>query len=180
MKELKDRIELLTLFPKCGVGAELGVERGNFSEQLLEKAMPRELWLIDAWRHLPGEYENDPVDHDDETFERMYQRIAKKYSGHMRVNVLRSLIEDAAAKFPDDYFDWIYLDADHSAEAVKRHLQLWIPKVKEGGIIAGHDYYNTGNFPWIHVKEAVDELFTPDVITMEECGSWLKYKDDTL
>jgi predicted O-methyltransferase YrrM len=42
--------------------------------------------------------------------------------------------------FEDSYFDWIYIDTNHSYETTKEELNLYSPKIKKGGIIAGHDY----------------------------------------
>ncbi|MEX0773138.1 MAG: class I SAM-dependent methyltransferase, partial [Balneolales bacterium] len=59
-----------------------------------------------------------------------------------------------------NYFDWIYIDTDHSYETTRDELRLYASKVKQGGIIAGHDYVK-GN--WITtyrygVIEAVHEF----------------------
>ena len=57
----------------------------------------------------------------------------------------------AAAIFPDFYFDLVYIDADHSYDAVKKDIDYWSRKVKLEGILAGHDYN------MVSVKKAVDE-----------------------
>lgn len=67
---------------------------------------------------------------------------------------------EAAQDFEDGYFDWIYIDTDHSYETTRDELELYAPKMKPGGIIAGHDY-KIGN--WISmyrygVIEAVHEF----------------------
>ncbi len=64
---------------------------------------------------------------------------------------------EAAALFPDDYFDWIYVDGDHVYEAVRADLELFDPKVRPGGLIAGDDYGQAG---WWKdgVTRAVDEF----------------------
>lgn len=53
------------------------------------------------------------------------------------------MIEDsvsAAAKFPDENFDFVYIDAQHEYDSVKRDIEAWYPKVKKGGMLAGHDF----------------------------------------
>ena len=42
--------------------------------------------------------------------------------------------------FPDRYFDFVYVDGDHSYKGSKSDLRNYYPKVKRGGVIAGHDY----------------------------------------
>jgi len=50
----------------------------------------------------------------------------------------------ASTMFPDNYFDMVFIDADHLYLAVKRDIELWLPKLKRGGIMAGHDF-DVGN-----------------------------------
>ncbi len=42
--------------------------------------------------------------------------------------------------FPDGYFDWVYIDGNHSEAAVRADLELALRKVRGGGVIAGDDY----------------------------------------
>jgi hypothetical protein len=72
----------------------------------------------------------------------------------------RKLSTDAAGDFQDDYFDWIYIDTDHSHKTTLEELLKYASKVKKDGIIAGHDY-SMGN--WVRsyrygVIEAVHEF----------------------
>jgi hypothetical protein len=51
--------------------------------------------------------------------------------------------EDAikcADRFPDEFFDLVFLDDDHNFEHVKKEIDAWLPKVVPGGILGGHDY----------------------------------------
>lgn len=61
---------------------------------------------------------------------------------------------DVSDRFKDKSIDFIYIDADHTYESVKKDLELYIPKIKDGGIIGGHDYSDA----WPGVKEAVTEI----------------------
>ena len=47
----------------------------------------------------------------------------------------------AATKFKDNSIDFLFLDAGHEYEDIIEDMTAWYPKVKPGGIIAGHDYY---------------------------------------
>lgn len=82
------------------------------------------------------------------------------YNEVLNRNGVRSYIEDikgfswdVSKNFEDSSVDFVFIDADHKYESVKKDIQHWWPKIKPGGIISGHDYFNPGG-----VKRAVDEL----------------------
>lgn len=65
---------------------------------------------------------------------------AKRFGllGNMNVHALMS--DEAAASYADHYFDFVFIDADHSYDAVMKDITNWRSKVKPGGILAGHDF----------------------------------------
>ena len=79
----------------------------------------------------------------------------------------RMTTNEAARLFEDESLDAVFIDADHSYEAVKLDIQNWMPKVRKGGILAGHDY----NSAWPGVVRAVNEIF-PEAQKIDSC--WLK------
>lgn len=90
----------------------------------------------------------------------IYQSVTRKFSREVasgQVTIHRKLSAEAAREFPDNYFDWIYIDGDHQYEFVKKDLEFFYPKVKPGGFITGDDYEDRG---WWQggVKRAVDEF----------------------
>jgi len=54
---------------------------------------------------------------------------------------------------PNNSLDFVYIDGDHSYAAVKQDIVAWIPKVKVGGVICGHD------ITWATVRKALYEVF---------------------
>jgi len=66
--------------------------------------------------------------------------------------------------FPPSYFDLVYLDARHDCKSVDEDISLWLPKVKPGGFLAGHDYGGK----WPGVKKAVDSWFDEDSVRVWE------------
>ena len=72
--------------------------------------------------------------------------------------------------FKDNSYDFIYIDADHKYESVIKDVELYLPKLKKGGIIGGHDYCP---YIWPDVVRAVDETIgKPDSVTWDT--SWFK------
>jgi len=78
------------------------------------------------------------------------------FDGLERVRFVQGWSDAVAKQFDDESLDLVFLDADHSEEGVGSDLAAWVPKVRPGGIVAGHDYaarHHPG------VKPAVDAFF---------------------
>lgn len=149
-KLLSTREQLLALLPQNGVVAELGVDHGDFSRKILDINQPAILHLIDVWKS-----ERYP--------ERLFHEVSKKFQSEIkegRVLANRGLSTDVVDRFPELYFDWIYIDTVHDYKTTKLELEEYRPKIKEGGIIAGHDFIvGEIDVPWKYgVIEAVYEF----------------------
>jgi hypothetical protein len=59
-----------------------------------------------------------------------------------KVVIHRDYSDVVAKTFPDQYFDWVYIDANHTYEAVYADLHAYFPKIKDDGFIIGHDFTN--------------------------------------
>jgi hypothetical protein len=142
--------DYLSLFPLDSVGVEIGVQRGDFSAQILEIVKPRRLHLVDCWQYQNDEvYDNDSANVSD-NIQSEYMQIVidrfKKQIGESRIIIHHQFSDIVVEEFSDNYFDWIYIDANHSYDAVKKDLQLYYPKVKNGGLICGDDYIDYGYY----------------------------------
>lgn len=147
---LLNREQLLSKMKVHGVVAEIGVDEGKFSQLIHKKANPQKFHLIDMWgsdRFHDGKFDavksyfSEEIDEDS-------------------VMIHKSMSTKAVDDFEDGYFDWIYIDTDHSYETTRDELQLYAPKMKPGGIMAGHDY-RMGNWVSMYrygVIEAVHEF----------------------
>jgi hypothetical protein len=153
--------------------AEIGVWKGEFSARLLS-TWDGTLHMIDAWRHLEG-YQ-DQCNLPDEEHERCLEKAQLVASAFApRGLILRGLSLDVAPMLPDGYFDLVYLDADHSYEAVMQDLAAWRPKLRAGGTLGGHDYIDGVREEGVFgVKTAVHEFFgrPPEIITSDYYPSW--------
>ena len=136
---LNTREDLLRHLPQNAVVAEIGVWEGAFSTAILNLAKPNKLFLIDAWEEQPvSVYEEQPTQ---QLYDYLLAQVTKKFANDPRVTILKQYSNKAASQFPDNYFDWIYIDGNHAYEAVKDDLAVWLPKIKTGGFITGHDYF---------------------------------------
>lgn len=86
-----------------------------------------------------------------------------------RVDVFRYPTSVAAQFFPDDYFDWIHVDAGHRYDAALRDLMSYAPKLKVDGYMLCHDFFPYNDFD---VDEAVLQLIMarPDFVTLGISG----------
>lgn len=127
------------------MGTEIGVWKGDFSARMLKIVRPSSLHLIDPWKYYPafGQswFGNESMSQDkmDAIYYSVEKRFAKQISAGV-VKIHRLPSTEAISAFPDDYFDWAYIDGNHSYEMVRKDLATIYPKVKKGGIIAGDDY----------------------------------------
>jgi predicted O-methyltransferase YrrM len=115
---IAERHTLLEHLPKRAIVAEVGVAYGDFSREILARTQPKELHLID-----------------------LEQRWADRFAD--RGEQVRNHLGDSSeqlAKFPNGYFDWIYMDADHRYEMVKRDTDVAKRKVKPRGLLVFNDY----------------------------------------
>ena len=156
---------LLDFLPRRSVGAEIGVYAGDFSEEILRIVKPAKLELIDPWIYEPSEpykeaWYGGKAQGGQEEMDGRYKAVLTRFSRKIRagqISVHRGYSSEVCRKFPDDYFDWIYIDGNHLYKFVKEDLEGYYPKVKRSGYIAGDDY-RIGGWWESGVKVAVDEF----------------------
>jgi len=144
-----------------GVGVEVGVQTGLFSHHLLTHWGGRRLVSVDPWEAAPpGDY-RDVANVDQATQDARYTETLRRLAVFGdRSQVVRARSVEAAGRFDDASLDFVYLDARHDHASVLADLHAWVPKVRPGGIVAGHNYLD-GDLPegTFGVKSAVDEYF---------------------
>jgi SAM-dependent methyltransferase len=141
---VENRDEMLAYMPKNGVCAELGILAGDFSEKILKTTLPKKLHLIDL---------------DSAAVTRAEKRFASEISKGI-VQVHHGDSANMLLSMPDHYFDWVYIDADHHYESVKRDLESARSKLKDRGMIALNDYtfFSPLELQKYGVVEAVNEF----------------------
>lgn len=162
--ELPRLLNDLKLF---GKGVEIGVQSGFYSRQILLESKLETLYSVDPWIHFPSEEYVDIANISQEEQNGLYLQTIKLLMRFKTRSVcMRLTSEDAANVFQKDFFDFVYIDANHSYEGCKRDINLWWSKLRSGGVFAGHDYvpdglYDIGNKPTeFGVMAAVNEFIT--------------------
>lgn len=133
------------------IGAELGVRRGELSSSLLSNNNLLKMICVDLWGHHESFNESHPHDIN-------FNSYLKNIDGlESRVNTIKKLTTDAAKEIEDGSLDFIFLDATHTYNALRADILTWLPKVKKGGLIAGHDYHPA--FDNSGIIRVVNEIF---------------------
>ena len=141
---------------------EVGVRHGGFLKFMVQDNIS-EAYGVDIWQNTGVNGQNDNL-YSQKELDQQYQMVLDLFRGNEKVKIMREFSDKASKSFPDEYFDFIYLDADHTYEGIKRDLNCWYPKVKNGGILSGHDYIDgdltlrLGHSVRFGVVDAVEEF----------------------
>ncbi len=127
---------VLSLIKPGDIGLEIGVQMGIFAHHVLLPARPAKLYLVDPWLGGLQGYESTPV--AGRVYE--YDIVCHLFASHPEVEILKMTSTEASGLFPDQYFDYIYIDDEHSYRGVWADLNNYFSKVKVGGYIIGDDY----------------------------------------
>lgn len=139
------------------VGAELGCKTGRTTKYLLKQVPDLHLIAVDLWGPLP---DLDPA-YESWDFGAMYRRFLGNTRSHQdRLTILRMRTNEACYRVEDGSLGFVFIDADHSYESVMEDLELWVPKVKAGGMVSGHDTH----FPGVY--RAITEYFPKGDLSM--------------
>ena len=115
---------LIERMKKGAIAAELGTYRGDFAKTMLARADPEKLHLID-------------VD---------YTKFDNSLLNDARLVKHEGLTHEVMATFDDGFFDWVYIDADHSYSGVLRDAKASAPKICPGGYMIFNDFAHIGPY----------------------------------
>src|SRR3990167_441584 len=149
-----NRETLARLFYLLGhtTGVEVGTERGEYADCLLRGNPLLALRCVDLWKSYAGYRDHVNQRNLDRFYAEAQARLAPYGS---RGVLIRQWAVEAAQGFKDGSLDFVYLDAAHDLPSVIADLKAWTPKVRAGGIIAGHDYCKHRWPNQMHVPQAI-------------------------
>ncbi len=145
------------------IGIEIGVEGGTLSSYLLKHCSNiTKLYCIDPWKHFPNSKfdGSKPQESHDYHYKRFLQ-LTEPYKDRC---VVLKMISDEAIYYIKEKVDFIFIDGEHSYDFILRDIINYLPLLKTGGWIGGHDYSTSS------VKKAVDEICPNRII--EESNTW--------
>jgi len=166
--------------------AEVGVQSGDTTCRLLSSVPSIELYYaIDPWFFYDGFEKSIFEIHDgyrplievnqqgmDKNYNEFIKRISTfKNEIRNKIKIIKEMSVDARNHIEDGELDLCFIDANHSYEFVRSDIDCWLPKIKKGGILAGHDY----GLPGAGINKAVDECFNRDeLFTGDDMTWWVK------
>lgn len=119
------------------IGAEIGVFEGEHAEPMLKILSLSKLYLVDAWEKYPEyEYEHSLWG----KLASAYMKVNKLCEQYPVATMIKGYSSDAVKQFADNSLDFVYIDANHKYPFVLQDIQIWTPKVKQGGLVVGHDF----------------------------------------
>ncbi|MEO7048912.1 MAG: class I SAM-dependent methyltransferase [Ferruginibacter sp.] len=149
--------------------AEVGVSNGKSA-----------LFLASKLAEQGKEFEMDMIDNLDYGKDFQMKVILQNIvnSGIPNINFIPKDSLNACAGYPDDLFDMVYLDSSHLYQETKSEIRCWVHKIKNGGILAGHD----ANYQ--EVLDAIQHTVPLEILNIEETkhnwGMWWFRKTENL
>lgn len=149
------------------VGVEIGVAFGGQSEYLLANTSIEKLFSIDPYQHFSTGYV-DTMNFNQAIFDVLHIKTAKRLEPYKSRSVLlRELSQNASQIFFDRSLDFVYIDGNHSYEAVKQDIESWYPKIRSGGLLIGDDY----SVYFLGLCQAVNEFCQKEGLKLYNLGA---------
>jgi hypothetical protein len=160
---------------KC---VEIGVKNGDNAYEMLSYAPNIHLTLVDNYRAYSEEPQQKVLD---DAYKNMLLKLDKFKD---RITVVKKTSEEASKMFQDCSFDYVYIDGEHTVLAVAKDILCWNNKVKDFGIISGHDFYLVKEAVYSIYKETRQIIYSCNVENMKiipenytDCLDWWVHKE---
>lgn len=156
------RNSLKTLIGKENlIGAEIGVARGRNAGDILRNLDIKRIYLIDPYKRYTA-VKHIGVPWDIISLRSQAYQTLSQYNDKI---VWIYEMSDVAYKHIKEKLDFVYIDANHTYEYAKSDVKIYREIVKDGGLVAGHDYGG-------QVKQAVNELVPKDKLRVQDEDWW--------
>ncbi len=156
---------------KYSVLVEVGVWKGHSISYLAKKIKnsnyDAKIYAVDLFEDAIDEEWNKNLKEEISLISKIYDKVLENNGVRDMITDIKGLSWDMAKNFEDNSVDFVFIDAGHEYESVVKDINAWLPKIRKGGIISGHDYFNPCG-----VKQAVDELI--DGVKFSNDKIWYK------
>lgn len=168
------------------MGAEIGTEQGKFAEEILRDNPGVNLMCVDPYKAYDRYEQHQTQARLDRFKAEARARLTPYFHHHTGPFFWDTTSLEAVVQVPDNALDFVFIDANHAYEFVRDDIAAWAPKVRAGGMVAGHDYKPEGQerrtpLPF-GVIRAVDEYVAAHgiaplfVCKRDVCPSWFWIK----
>jgi hypothetical protein len=169
-----ERDFVIAQIPKGARCAEIGSWKGDFAARILGETQPSRLVLVDPWAFNPdfprrwygGGNAKSQADMD-----AIHASVVKRFSARPQVEIIRQPSVAGAQSISDESLDFVYIDGDHSRDAVHADLAAWFPKVRPGGLLVCDDLHWTDE----NGQKAVDQGIRDFLSSRKVLKSYARY-----
>lgn len=155
---------------------EVGVWEGETLFKIAETNKKIKVYGVDPYSgsSFQGYYKGEVQSRVDNIFyDKLFNDVLKNASNYLNVEILRMSSKKASEHFLDEGLDIVFIDARHDFESVSNDIKFWMPKVRKGGCLCGHNY----EIAFYGVIEAVNQLIGYDNIEINSDSTWFYFKN---
>ena len=173
--QINDILELIENIDENNLTlVEVGSYMGESMEIFAKSGKFKKIYCVDPW------LDTDTTTDNVSSAEKHFDEKKQKYDFVIKIKKTNF---DASKDFEDSSIDVVYIDAEHTPEAVKKDITNWISKIKPNGYITGHDWeFRVG----ILQNSIIETIGMPDYICKhvihggKSDGSWIKNKKNII
>jgi predicted O-methyltransferase YrrM len=163
------------------IGGWFGRSSCYMGERIKQSEKSISLYTIDIWTHEGHQNmgHHETINERGGTMLSAFRSYMEEAGVSHIVNPIQGNSHQAHENFENESLDFIFVDGDHTWDGVKNDIVLWWPKLKPGGVMAGHDYFENGWYT--ECGKAVDFCFNLDNRNLAQKahirnGSWMMEK----
>ena len=152
----KDRTFLFEILPQNSICMEIGVWKGDFTDLVINNNNPKEYHLVDPWKYqakFPNRFYSGRIAKNQQDMDQIFEGVKERFKEVDTLIYHRGYSEVVLKEFESNYFDWVYVDGNHSYKEALIDIKNSYRIVKDGGYIVVDDYQT-----WKEVKKASDEF----------------------
>jgi hypothetical protein len=145
------------------IGCEIGVAGGQNIKHILENCPHiTKMFGVDSYSDASWDMSYINLNREFKGFDGLFEEVNSMLSQFGdRAKLIRKFSKEACKDFEDESLDFVFIDASHEFEDCYNDIINWYPKVKENGLIMGHDWYHP---TWPGVTKSVMKIFKTEDI----------------